>query len=159
VAALHADERGDPARRHGRLRLVGGAHQLEVVIGRAHRVDQVDLLEGRGHRGVTREVCRHVDRPELTADPAGTEPGQVRVLRRLEQTEVALCQVAGHLGPQHPGQVVVTVEDRVLAQDLVGESQVIVHARTVRRRRPADVSREILGGEATWGTIAACPPA
>ncbi len=118
VAALGAEQRGDPAGGEDLLHVVRGQREPERSrVTRDHPAGQVDLLEHGRDRPVTGQRDRHVDGPELRAHPAGREPGQVGVqaVGRRVQVEDHLVQVAAVLpGPraQRPRQVVVPVDQR-----------------------------------------------
>jgi hypothetical protein len=88
VPALGAEQRRHPARGERRLDRVGGQRQLQVGVAGDQRVDDLDLLEDGGHRGVSGQVTRHVDGPELGPDPAIAEPPEVGVQPRLWLAEV-----------------------------------------------------------------------
>ena len=97
----------------------GGEGQL-VGVPLDHGVAAVDLLQRRGDRRVSRQCRRHEDRPELRTDSPGAKPRQVGV-RAESLTHSAVAQlepveVVGHLLPRCPQQVVVSVDDAVLAQ-------------------------------------------
>jgi small ligand-binding sensory domain FIST len=80
VAALGAEQRGDPAGREDPLHVGGGQRELQRPgIAGDHRAGQVDLLEHRGDRLVAGQRGGDIDRPELAADPAGRQPRQVGV--------------------------------------------------------------------------------
>ena len=105
---------------HGRLRRGGRPRELQRVgVAGDQLADQVNLLDGRRQRGVARQLGRDVHRPELAADPARPQPGQVGVgevdragdvgrPRRPRRARLA----------QRPRQVVVPVHDRELAEQL-----------------------------------------
>ncbi len=83
VSALDADERGDASGAVDAHHVASAGGQLEGVgIQLGQPVHHVDLLEDRLHRGRTGELDRHVDRPELAADPATAQPRDVGVERR-----------------------------------------------------------------------------
>ena len=95
MPAFHADERRDLALLEDALDVVGGERQLERVRVLAHHaMDDVDLLERRGHGALPAIVGRDVDRPELPADAAGAQPRDVRHDRRLRLADVELVEVA-----------------------------------------------------------------
>ncbi|GAA1605009.1 hypothetical protein GCM10009828_034970 [Actinoplanes couchii] len=103
VPALGPDQAGDPAGPERRLQSAGGRHQLQPVREPAvHLPDQVDLLQ-RAHHGRRRgQVTRHVDGPELGADPPRRQPGQIGAGQRLVPVQRELLQ----RGRRHrlPGQ-------------------------------------------------------
>ena len=77
------------------LDVVGRQRQLERLrILPDHPMDDVDLLERRGDGGLSLELDRHVDGPELPADAAGLEPRDVGHDRRLRLPDVELVEVA-----------------------------------------------------------------
>ena len=120
VAALHADERGDLPLAMDALDVGGGQGQLEGLgITRHHLVDDVNLLEHRLHRGRAGGHRGHIHRPELGADAAGAQARDVRDQRRAELAGVARqinrAEVVAVLAVL-PGQVVVAVNERRLAQ-------------------------------------------
>ena len=79
VAALHPDERGDPALLEDPLHVVRRQRQLERLrVAPDHLMDGVDLLERRGHGGLARQLDRHVDGPELPTDAARLEAWRCR---------------------------------------------------------------------------------
>ncbi len=94
MAALHADERRDLALLEDPLDVVGGQRQLERVgMLPHHAMDEVDLLEGGGDRGLAGELDRDVDRPELAADRAAAQPRDVGHQRRLRAADVQLVEI------------------------------------------------------------------
>jgi hypothetical protein len=128
VAALGAEQRGDPAAGEGGQHVVGAECELQVVrVAADHPVDEVDLLQRGGHRGVTLQRAGDVDRPELAADPAAPQPRQVGVRRRHGTRQVHPVQVGSEPGAQRPRQVVVAVDQRVPAQQGAGRGEVVGH--------------------------------
>ena len=111
MTALGPEQGCDPAAGHDPLHVGSGERQLERVrIAGGKLPDQVDLLKRRGHRGLALQVGRHVHRPELGADPARGQPGQVGVgeLHRRREVGGGRIECAGHA--QRPGQVIVPVD-------------------------------------------------
>ena len=137
VAALHADHRRDLAGLEGPLHVVCRRRQHERVgVLRDHAMDDVDLLEGRAHGLLALHRGRHVDRPELPADAAGTEARDVGHHRRLRLADVQHVQIAaGALLAKRPGVVVVAVDD---GHGLVQGRGAI---RQARRRIAAETGR------------------
>jgi hypothetical protein len=111
VPALDADERRYPALADDALDVVGAAGDREVVgVRRGHPVDGVDLLHRR-HDGLgLAQGRRHVDRPELPADPAGAQPGDVGL--QFGPVLVEALDPVSEAAAQLHGQVVVPVDDR-----------------------------------------------
>ena len=113
VAALHADQRSDPALLERPLHVVCRERQLEGVGGLAHHaIDDVDLLERRCDRALPGELGWDIDRPELAADPAAAQPRDVRHDRRLRLTDVQLVEILLRVLPDCPRVVVVSVDQR-----------------------------------------------
>ena len=110
MPAFHADERRDLALLEDALDVIGGQRQLECLGVLAHHaVDDVDLLERRRHG--RRIICRDVDRPELTADAARTQAGDVGHDRGLRFGDVELVQIAPGILSERPRVVVVPVDE------------------------------------------------
>ena len=128
VAALHADHRADAAALEGALGGVGGERQLEGLRPPLrHAVDDVNLFEGGADGVLALHLGRHVDRPELRAEPAATEARNVGHQRRHRLGDVGLVEVAADVPlAQGPGIVVVAVDDRRLLVQRAGTGQQIV---------------------------------
>ncbi len=76
--ALDPDQRGDSPGLVNADHVVGGERALEVArVGGDHPVDDVDLFDGLADRLVAGNRAVDIDRPELSADAAGVEPGHV----------------------------------------------------------------------------------
>ena len=126
VTALHADERGDPARAMDADDVVGGVGDLQVRgIGGHETFDEVDLLDhGAGITGAAAaDGNRDVDGPELRAHPALAKPRQIRLHGGIERREVTreLHQVEVERGSLAvlPRRVVVAVDERHLPEQLL----------------------------------------
>ena len=124
VAALGPEQRRDPAGSPRPLDLVGGAREGQPVgIRRDHAVHAVDLLERGRDGGVALQRARHEDRPELPADAALLEAGEVGLRRRHRPRDVERLEVVAGLLPRRPRQVVVTVDQRVPGEQGAGPRQ------------------------------------
>ncbi len=145
VATLHADQAGDAMRAmlaQDVGRVVG--HRQVLRVARAHRLDELDLLERRlhGRRALNGRVNEH--RPELRPHPSGAQPRDVgherRLTRRRGQGErggaqIDAREIARETRPDLPGQVVMPVDERRLREDALD-------ARAVRRRGRRHRARE-----------------
>ncbi len=97
---------------HGGTAAVAGVGELPGVVrepqplgvGADHRTDQVELFEGGADGPLAGEGIGQVQRPELGADVARAQPGQIGAEGALAEFEVVPGQA-----PQHPGQPVVAV--------------------------------------------------
>ena len=87
-------------------------------VGAHHRTDQVELFQGGAHGPVAVEGLGQVQRPELGADVARAQPGQIGAEGALAEFEVVPGQV-----PQHPRQPVVAVGHRVGGEEGTGPLQ------------------------------------
>ena len=113
VSAFHADERGDPASAEGPFHLVGGEREPERAgVGADEVVDDVYLLHGDADRFLRAERGRDVDGPELAADSALPQPGDVGVKIGLVLLDVDFGYGAVHQLAVAPRQVVVAVDER-----------------------------------------------
>ena len=109
VPALGAHQRRHPPRRERRLHLGDGGRELQVVgVALGELAHERHLLQHGGDGGGPGERARHVDRPELGADPARPQPGQVGVQLRDARREVDGAPQRA----QRPRQVVVAVDQR-----------------------------------------------
>ena len=104
--------------------VVGGERELERVgIRGVEAMHDVDLLERGLHRVRALQRRRDVDGPELRADAARREARDVGVQRLLELrlvlAEVDLRELVLHPLAVLPGQVVVAVDERDVAEDAV----------------------------------------
>jgi hypothetical protein len=125
LPALHPGERGDAAIGRDPVHVVSGERELEVLgVAAHHLVQPVQLLQGRRDRPVARQVRRHVDRPELRANPAGPQPRKVGVQRRDRPRDVKAVEVVADLLPHLPQQVVVPVDEGGAGQELVQVGEV-----------------------------------
>ena len=121
VPAFDADQRGNaPSAMDAHQVGSSGGHLEGVGIQLGQAVHHVDLLEHRLDRRRSGEVRGHVDRPELPADAAAPQPWDVSVERRQQAAGVApqiqLVELIVEPLPQLPGQVVVPINQRHLAQ-------------------------------------------
>ena len=93
VAALHADQRRDPAagawRRRPRSAVRHSARSSGNAVDEA--VHEVDLLERRGDRLVAGERAGHEHRPELAGDAAGRAAAAGRCARRGSPPARSTC--------------------------------------------------------------------
>jgi hypothetical protein len=121
MAALHPDERRDSTLLESPFHLVGGQRELERIgIPADHLMNGVDLFERGRHRALTRELDRHINRPELAADSAGPQARDVGHDRWLRLCDVELLEVPLRLFPERPGVVVVTIDERRLLEQPAG---------------------------------------
>jgi hypothetical protein len=96
----------------------------------------VDLFERRADRPVSLQLRRHVDGPELRADAARAQPGQVGVQAAgLVGGDVTPVEVVPGQLPQRPREVVVPVHHGVAGEQRVGTFQ-SVGIGGVRHLRP-----------------------
>src|SRR5207249_9289404 len=113
VPALDADQRGDLAVLAGAIDVIHrqGEHE-RVRVMPDHAVDDVDLFERGfdGGAGLHRRG-RHVDTPELGADAARPQAGDVGLQARLRFGDIDRLEAEVALAPQLPRQVVVAVDD------------------------------------------------
>src|SRR5438034_10991840 len=132
MAAFHADERGDFPFAMNPLDVGGGKRQLERlrVMG-DELVDVINLLQNGLDRGGAAESGRDVHRPELAAEPASAQPRQVgnQVQFACVRMKIDGAEVIAALSVL-PGQIVVAVNDRNLAEDLAD----LAEPRSVRER-------------------------
>ena len=119
VATLSPDEGGDPPRREDRLQLVRGASESQpVAIPGDHLMDGVDLFQGLDDRRAIGQRGGDPGRPELRADAAVPQPGQVGVRGGQALGKVQPVEVVARLLACLPREVVVSVDQRVPAQEL-----------------------------------------
>ncbi|OUE30419.1 hypothetical protein BFL35_10190 [Clavibacter michiganensis] len=154
VAALHAEERGDAARRDRAVHVVGRDAEREPVRVRGDEAaHHVDLLDGGAHRVDARQV-RHPHRPELRRHASALQTRQVGVQARhgVVDGEAREHVVGdGRARPalphralaERPGEVVVAVDYSLRVEDpghAVGEGGGVGRVRhpriSVRCRRP-----------------------
>ncbi len=113
-------------------------------------VDQLDLIERLFDLHRARQIGRHEHRPELAADHAAAQPGDIGVVRRRPAVQPAAqierpARIAFALA-QRLGPVIMAIDQRGLAQD-PGDAGVIIlraghtrhshscHPRRSHRRR------------------------
>ena len=119
MPSLDADHGGDPPGHRDPFDVVGGARDLEDVGMRGDQPPEcVDLLERLRHRGVAREIRRHVDGPELPADASLCETGKIRLELRTRRRNVGGRLARDPLLAKLPEQVVVPVDQRRGAEEL-----------------------------------------
>src|SRR6476646_7533799 len=142
--------------RDRRSNRVGGRRPLELRIARHHSPSNVDLLElstcvaGLAGDDAVRLVhtiaalAGDIDRPKLTADVTRLEPGEVGHARR------ALTEVVGFdihrmvlVFANAPGQIVMSVDDRLCGQDADRACHVWIRGRL----RPLLLSTERRRGD------------
>jgi hypothetical protein len=120
VPALDADQRGDLAAFANIQDVLDAISHLEIVrIGPDEAVDHVDLLQCLldGGAGLAR-THRDVGGPELRADAALAQPGNVGVQALLRPGDVNLLERQVGLHAVLPGQVVVAVDQQGFLVDL-----------------------------------------
>jgi len=122
VPALHADQRGNLSLLANAHNVVGGQGQFEHIrVGLDQAVDHVDLFEGLADGSFFLGGARiHVGRPELGADVAGPQAGNVGMQRRLRLGNVDLLE-GDLLAPAVlVGQVVMAIDDQGFAVQPLG---------------------------------------
>ena len=160
VAAFDPQERGDPPLSHlaPDIGCATGEGQVLRILG-DHPSSDVDLLELIAHHVERAQIAGHVHRPELRPDHAGAEAGDVRI-EASPGREIIRLDVTrwGALLPDHPGQIVVCVDQGAGPKDFfrVAEGRVLgLGARALTRehctedqaRGPANtVCRRLHGG-------------
>ena len=119
MATLGTDEGGDTPRREDSLHLVRGPSESQpVAIPGDHLMDGVDLFQGLDDRGAIGQSGRDPGRPELRADSAVPQPGQVGVRGGQALGKVQPVEVVARLLACLPREVVVSVDQWVTAQQL-----------------------------------------
>ncbi len=110
---MDSDKRRDLPRFERRLHIVGGQRELEGPgVAPQQIVDYVDLLDRGLDKVAGRQVGRHEDRPELSADAALPQPRDIGVEVGLAPGYVDLRQRAARPFPVLPRQVIVPIDQR-----------------------------------------------
>ncbi len=113
VPPFHPDQRRNPSTFEDPLHVIGRQCELERLrVALHHPIDDVDLFERGGDRGLACEFDRHVHGPELPADTAGPQPFDIGVNRGLRLPDVELVEVVAHFVPECPRVVIVPVDER-----------------------------------------------
>jgi hypothetical protein len=124
MAALRAEQRGDPAVGEGRAGLFRRRDDSQLRrISLRQRVHQLGLLDDRGDRRVTSQPTRYVHGPELNSDPAGPQSGEICVQVGLWLLQIDFeCSRSGLVDlwklSQRPREVVVSIDQRSGLQHL-----------------------------------------
>lgn len=122
MAAFHADQRGNFALTMDALDVGDGERELESVgVTGDELMDDVNLFEHGLDGGRTGRCGGNIDGPELRAEAAGAEAGDVgdKMLRKFAgvRGEVDAVNVLLELA-ELPGEVVVAVDKRAVAEEL-----------------------------------------
>ena len=128
MAALHAEQRGDPAGLHRLLHIRGGKGKLQPVrIASDQPLHHVDLLDRRHGSLRFGKVRRDIDRPELGPDPALSQPRQVGMHRAGAALAVGFVRGVVEI---EPGDHVVAARAQLLGNIVVP----VPHRRRLERR-------------------------
>src|SRR5215467_7674684 len=94
--------------------IIRGQSQLECVwISFDQLMDNIDLFKDGFNSFRPRRLTGHVDRPELSADTAGAEPGNIcsqgRFRKAINCAQIERVQIATALS-KLPGEIIVAVD-------------------------------------------------
>ena len=119
VAALHADEGRDPAALELPLDVAGRKRECQPVgVSGDEPARNIDLLQLHPGVAAVLDLPRHVDRPELRADLALGQAGEIGVAAGV-LPEIVRRDITGRwdLGTDAPGKIVVAVDQGRRAEE------------------------------------------